>query len=962
MTQKTMILIDGHALAFRSFFALERTGMKTTDNLPTWAVYGFFKSIFDLLKNQKIKPDAITVAFDVGRETFRLAEYSEYKANRVTMPDALKSQLQTIVEGLEAFDIPIYTKAGFEADDVIGTIAMKAKELGHKTIILTGDQDAFQLVDRQGYIKVLIPSKGELIEYDWNKVREKLGVYPFQVVDYKALRGDTSDNIPGIRGIGEKTAVKLLDRFENLENILSNSNEIKENGLRTKIQEGVEIAKLSQFLARIRTDVDINFDFEKAKLVMPNIEKVGAFFQKVQFFTFLRNIKDVLQPFSSTENNEAILSLPTDEDLAPLESGQMQLGFNFSLPQTSPCNTNFDFTKEIITTEKQLDKLIENLKQNTLFSFDTETTDINVENADLVGISIAYNSQITAKNNRVKIIETNENKTSSFYIPVFHLVGEQLELETVLSALKPIFENSQIFKTAQNAKYDISILKKYDINVEGLIFDTMLASHIKDSSRKHGLKTQAGEHLKYLMKDIDSLIGKGKNAITMESVSIEDAGDYACDDAFATLELTRYWSEKLDEKELDLLYNVDVPLINVLTDMELTGISIDREYLETLSEELDIKIKLLEEKIWDLAGESFNVNSPKQVGEILFDKLELKAKGKKNKTKTGYSTNAKILEELAEDHEIVRLILENRHYQKLKSTYIDSLPLLVSLNDDRIHTSFNQTGTVTGRLSSSNPNLQNIPIRTEVGNRIRKAFVPADKNNYVILSADYSQIELRLLAQCSRDDVLIDAFCEDEDIHTITASKIFDVPIEEVQKDMRNKAKTVNFGLIYGQSRYGLAKTLNISPAEAQAFIDKYFETYPSVKTYMENTIQNAYNYGYVETIYGRKRYLESELNSPNRQIKEFAERAAINAPLQGAAADLVKMAMINVHSELKNRNLKSKMILQVHDELVLEVLKTELEEVKEIVQTGMELNQPLLIPLKIDMQCGESWMEVENE
>ena len=960
MTQKTLILIDGHALAFRSYYALERSGMKTTYNQPTFAVFGFFKAMFDLLKNPQIKPDCIAVTFDVGRETFRLKEYSEYKANRESMPDALRSQIQLIIEGLQSFNIPIYTKEGYEADDVIGTIAREAKELGHKTIILTGDQDSFQLIDRAGYVKVLIPSKGELKEYDWNAVYEKLQVYPFQIVDYKALRGDTSDNIPGIRGIGEKTAVKLLDRFENLEQIFAHSDEIKENAVRKKIQEGEEIARLSQFLAKIKTDVEIGFDFEKTKLEMPDIDKVGAFFQQVQFFNFLRNIKDILKPFSSEENNETILNLPTDEDLGALQSGQMQLGL-FTQEQKPQCNTNFNFEKIIITDEESFEKLLDELKEQTLFSIDTETTGVDPFDADLVGISIAYNPQITAKNGKINLICENENKTKSYYIPILHQIGDQLELDYIVEKLNPIFEDKNICQTTQNGKYDINVLLRHGLNLKHVIFDTMLASYVKDSSRKHGLKNQAGEHLNYLMKEIEALIGKGKNADTMDLVLIEDAASYACDDAFATLELTRFWTENLTEKEKELLYEIEMPLVYVLSDMERIGVSIDKDYLKELSKELEGKILVLEERIWQLAGEKFNLNSPKQVGEILFDKLQLKAKGK-TKTRTGYSTNAKVLEELAEEHEIVRLILENRHYQKLKSTYIDNLPQLINFEDERIHTSFNQAATTTGRLSSSNPNLQNIPIRTEVGNRIRKAFIPKDKNSYVILSADYSQIELRLLAHCSRDDELIDAFCSDEDVHTITAAKVFEVPIDGVEKDMRRKAKAVNFGIIYGQSRYGLAKSLGITSASAQLFIDKYFATYPNVKKFMDETIHYAHQHGYVETIYGRKRYLQDELNSSNHQIREFGERAAINAPMQGAAADLVKLAMIEVHKQLKERNLKSKMIVQVHDELVLEVEKSELEEVKEIVKNAMEMGQPLLVPLKIDIAVSSSWMEIDGE
>ena len=613
MTQKTLILIDGHALAFRSYYALERSGMKTTYNQPTFAVFGFFKAVFDLLKNPQIKPDCIAVTFDVGRETFRLKEYAEYKANRESMPDALRSQIQLIIEGLQAFNIPIYTKEGYEADDVIGTITREAKELGHKTIILTGDQDSFQLIDRAGYVKVLIPSKGELKEYDWNAVYEKLQVYPFQIVDYKALRGDTSDNIPGIRGIGEKTAVKLLDRFENLEQILANSNEIKENALRKKIQEGEEIARLSQFLARIKTDVDINFDFEKTKLEMPDIEKVGAYFQQVQFFNFLRNIKDILKPFSSEENNSSILNLPTDEDLGALQSGQMQLGL-FTQEQKPQCKTNYDFEKHTLVDKKSFELFIEELKKQTLFAIDTETTGIDPIEADLVGIAIAFNPQIRAEKNKIKIDCSFENKTKSYYIPILHQIGDQLDLNYVLEKLRPIFTDKTIAKTTQNGKYDLNVLYKLETPIENIIFDTMLASYVKDSSRKHGLKNQAGEHLNYLMKEIETLIGKGKNADTMDLVLIEDASDYACDDAFTTLELTRFWNENLDEKEKELLYNIEIPLLYVLAEMERNGVSIDKEYLKELSEELESKILVLEEKIWQMAGISFNLNSPKQVG------------------------------------------------------------------------------------------------------------------------------------------------------------------------------------------------------------------------------------------------------------------------------------------------------------------------------------------------------------
>lgn len=960
MSEKTLVLVDGHAVAYRYFFALERTGMKTTENQPTWAVFGFFKALFDLLKNKDLTPDAIAVAFDVGRQTFRVDMFPEYKANRETMPDILRSQLGLIIEGLQAFNIPIYTKEGFEADDVIGTIATQAKQLKHKTIILTGDKDSFQLIDRDGYIKVLMPSKGELVEYDWYKVHEKMGVYPYQITDFKGLSGDTSDNIPGIRGVGDKTAAKLLSRFDTVEEIYNNVEDVAGKSLKQKLIENEDIARLSKQLAIIKKDVEINFDIEHTKLEMPNVEKVVEFFKKNQLYSFLKNIDEIVKPFKI--DSLELSSLTETAHTQPVQQtsnaqGQMQLGFNFASQLNSTAKKEFNIEKTTVDTEEKLENLIKELNSQTIFSIDTETTSLDPLEADLVGISVAYNEQIIVKNGRVKFDETKEDITKSFYIPLFHQVGEQLDMEYVLDKLRPVFESENIAKTFQNAKFDVNVLRKHLVNVKNIIFDTMLASYIKDSSRKHGLKVQASEHLDYIMTEYEELTGKGKNIIPMEAVPVEEASSYACDDAFATLELTRYWQMTLDEKELDILYDIEVPLELVLSEIEWNGISIDEPYLKELETEIQNRLDVIEAKIYEQAGENFNINSPKQVGEILFDKLGLKAKGK-NKTKTGYSTNAKILEELAYEHQIVKDILEQRHLNKLKTTYIETLPQLVSPIDGRIHTSFNQTITSTGRLSSSNPNLQNIPIRTEIGNRIRGAFVPKDKENSLILSADYSQIELRLLAHCSKDDNLIDAFCNDEDVHSLTASKVFEVPLDEVTKDMRYKAKTVNFGIVYGQSRFGLSSTLGISPFEAQVFIDKYFATYPGVKEYMESTIKFAYQNGYVETLYGRKRYLAAELTSTNSRIQEAAQRAAINAPLQGTAADIVKVAMNRLQKAIFEKQLKSKIIIQVHDELVIETPKDELDEIKSLVKQAMELDQPFLVPLKIDIATGKSWME----
>lgn len=964
MSQKTLILIDGHALAFRQYFALERTGMKTTDNQPSWAVFGFFKAIFDLLKNQDIKPDAITVAFDVGRQTFRVEKYDQYKANRETMPDTLRSQMGLIFEGLKAFNIPIYTKEGFEADDVIGTICDKATKLGHKTLILTGDQDSFQLIDKEGTVKVLIPSKGELLEYNWEKVYEKLGVYPNQVIDYKGLRGDTSDNIPGIRGIGEKTAQKLLSRYPNMEELFAHCEEIPENAVRQKICDGKEIGMLSKELATIVKDVDIDFDFEGTHIELPSIDNVTNFLQKMQFYSFIKGIDAILGSFD--KNKQAVAkttSEVTETAEAPklfevktVNSCPMQLGFFAQEVKSKINKDNDDFEIKAITTKEELKELVEELNKQTLISLDTETTSVNIQEAELVGISIGYNSLYTASANQVKI-EEGEEKTKTFYIPLSHQIGEQLEINEVIETIKPILQSEKIKKTLQNAKFDYNILQNYEIQIKGIIFDTMLASYIKDPTRKHGLKTQSLEHLNHVMQEITELIGSGKNQLSMECVSVDEATAYACDDAYATLELTKFWQTNLDEKELKLLYEVEVPVALVLAQMEYDGVAIDVEYLKTLSDELTTKILDLESKIFEIAGMSFNVNSPKQVGEVLFDKLQVATK-KKKRGKTAYSTSAEVLEELAEENVICEYLLAHRKFSKLKSTYTDSLPQLLSRKDGRIHTSYNQTVTTTGRLSSSNPNLQNIPIRTEEGNKIRQAFITQDKENGLLISADYSQIELRLLAHCSRDENLIEAFCSGEDVHTKTAANVFEVPIEAVTKDMRYKAKAVNFGIIYGQSKYGLAKALGIAPFAAEMFIEKYFATYPGVREYMQSTIRFAHEHGYVETIFGRKRHLLNDLASPNNQIREFAERAAINQPLQGTAADLIKMAMIELDNKLKENKLKSKMIMQVHDELILEVPSSEFEQVKTLTIDAMELKQPLLVPLVVDVNYGKSWIE----
>ena len=884
---KTLILIDGHALAYRQFFALERTGMKNSENQPTWAVYGFFKAIFDLLS--KIHPDYIAVAFDVGRRTFRTEKFEEYKANREAMPDTLRSQIGLICEGLKAFDIPIITKEGFEADDVIGTISKSASEKGHNTLILTGDQDSFQLIDKDGFVKVLIPTKGELLEYDWNKVYEKLGVYPDQVTDYKGLRGDTSDNIPGIKGIGEKTAQKLLNRYKHLEDVLADCDNIPEKAVQEKICEQKDIAILSKDLATIIRNVDLGFDIDKATVTLPQINSVSEFLRRMQFYTFIKNIDKILSSFSANAKSEEIKNL--NLFAAPQENIQQNL-FSQAIKDT--------------VQDKELEYTIVNNDnyKNIIDSF-----------SDFIAIKL-YSGE-----DRISGVSISDGNNYYF--------GEEF-----VKYLKPVLENEKIKKIGYDVKSDYNLLLNNNCLLKGLEYDVLLASYVKDPNRKHSLDAQALDFLNHIM-------------------TTNAGAKRACDEAYTIFNLYKFWQDNLEEKEQKIVREIEIPLTTVLAKMEHTGVAIDCEYLKELSSYMTEKLAELEDLIYQLAGEPFNINSPKQVAEVLFDKLELKTKKRKSR-----STSAEVLEELAQEYEICEYILQHRKFAKLKSTYTDALPALISKRDGRIHTTYNQALTVTGRLSSSNPNLQNIPIRTEEGNKIRAAFCAMDKENSLILSADYSQIELRLLAHVSGDEHLIHAFTSGEDIHAMTAAKIFGVKLKDVTKEMRRRAKAVNFGIVYGQSRYGLAKSLGISATEAQEFIDKYFETYPRVKEYMNNEIAFVNEHGYVETIFGRKRYLASELQSSNYQIREFAQRAAINQPLQGTAADLIKIAMIRVDKALEG--MKTKMIMQVHDELVFEVQKEELEQVKKVVLNSMELkDQPLNVTLDIDINCGVSWKEI---
>lgn len=939
---KTLILIDGHALVFRQYYALERTDMRSADGTPTWAVYGFFKAIFDLLRNKNIKADAVAVAFDLSHHTFRTKAYSDYKSNRSEMPDEMSVQMRVIYEGLNAFNIPIYTKEGYEADDVIGSISREACELGHKVLILTGDYDSFQLIDQNGCVKVIIPSKGELLEYDWAKVYEKLGVYPNQIIDYKSLRGDTSDCIPGIYGIGPKTAQSLLSKYGSLENVLADCENISEPGTRTKVCEGKEQAKLSKYLATIVRDLDVEFDFGETQIVLPDLTVVSEFLKKYQFHRFLKEINEILSAFDKKKRTRA----------SKRASSQLSI-FSDAVANEINKNCEFTYSKKLITDSEDLANLAQNLKQQSLIGFKVYADFTNAITTSLKGISFSYCADYFA-DNRIHY-EDNSSEIETFYIPLSHSnIENQLKYEDVASVLKPIFEDNKIKKTTFDLKNQYNILRNCGIFMEGMIFDVYLASYVKDPSQSHDLEAQTLNNLNFMISDFANC--DKKNPENFDNANADTVLTNVADEVSSILKLSSYWVDWLNEKELNLVYDIEVPLSVVLADMEHNGVSIDVNYLSSLTSVMDERLKVLECDIFNIAGCSFNINSPKQVSEVLYVKLGLHAKKRRGKDK--FSTSAAILEELSQEYEIAGLILEYRKYAKLKSTYTEALPELISPIDNRIHTTYNQAVTLTGRLSSSNPNLQNIPVRTDDGNKIRSAFVAGDKQNGLILSADYSQIELRLLSHISGDKNLLDAFQHDIDIHTITASKIYNVPVEQVTKEMRIQAKAVNFGIIYGQSKYGLAKNLGISNDEAAEFITRYFATYPNIKAYMDATVECAERNGYVETIFGRKRYLAAEFSSSNASIREFGRRAAINQPIQGSAADLMKIAMIDFYKKLKENNLKSKMIMQVHDEIVVDVYKPELELVTALVKDSMENCCKLSVPLRVDVYTGESWQE----
>jgi DNA polymerase I len=945
-----MVLVDGHALAYRMYFALEPTRMSTQNNTPTWAVYGFFNALFNLLKS--VRPQAMIMTFDVSRESFRTRLYPDYKAHRDSMPDEMRVQMGLIRQGIDALDIPVFELADYEADDLIGTLSLRGRDEGYQVAILTGDQDAFQLVE-DGAVSVLLPPRNprdSLRPYDRQAVFEKWAVYPEQVVDFKALKGDASDNIPGVPGIGDKTAAKLLAQFTTLENLYDNLPQSGTAKMQAKLAEYKDQAFLSQQLARILRDVPLDVDWQQCHLGVPNPTAWQDFCQQVEFKSFIQQQTQLLALFNGQADEV------TDTTHQPT-------------PEQPVVSKAFTPAFTLVNTAEALARVTAHLQAASLFAIDVETQGLDVRDNPLIGIALATATGLTVEpqplanplkldalpdKQPVLVVTGEYAEESLFYIPVGHAT-DNLPLADVLAALKPLLADDSKVKLAHNAKFERNVFRQHDMALNGLVFDTMIASYVLHPDHRHGLKALALGHLGLPMDAYETLVGKGKQHVPFDQLPIETAAQYAVCDASACLRLAHLFVGQLKPSLQTLLYEVELPLEAVLAAMEWEGIRLDVDWLKQLSAQLNTRLAALETDIYKhTGGMPFNINSPKQVGEVLFDRLGIMP-GKKTATKA-FSTDAKVLEQLKGSHPIIELLLDYRQVFKLKSTYIEALPQLLHPQTGRLHTSFNQTVTATGRLSSSNPNLQNIPIRTPLGREIRKAFVP--REGWVLLSADYSQIELRMLAHYSQDPHLTEAFRNNVDVHTATAALVFDVPPDQVTKEQRYRAKTVNFGVIYGQSAHSLSQQLGTTYAEAQQFINLYFMRYNTVKACIEGIQHQAHQTGKVSTLLGRERDLSADLGSRNRAVREFAERAAFNTPLQGSAADLIKLAMIRLHQRLQVDGLQARLLLQVHDEMVLEAPPEEVEQVKTLIEWAMALNQPLHVPLVSDIATGPSWLE----
>ncbi len=949
-TEKKLFLLDAYALIYRAFFALNKNPRINSKGVNTSAVMGFLNSLYEILKNEK--PSHIGVAFDVAGTAQRQEEYSEYKANREKMPDDLRESIPYIIRLIEAFNIPIYGVEGYEADDVIGTLSKKAEKEGFTTYMMTPDKDFGQLVTD----KVLLykPAKfGEPAQI-WGpkKVCERYGISePKRLIDILGLWGDAADNIPGIPGIGEKTAAILVGKYGSVENLIAHADELK-GKQKENVIAFAEQGLMSKALATINLEVPVNFDEDELKAKEPDLPALMALFEELEFKTFAKRFLD---DYKKTHTGEASLdcfvprndgktsgsqapdlfsnetSTPSGQfDLFNQDGGNGLLGFS-----DKDSAKTVQHVYKLVETDEEIKALVERLSQQTRFVFDTETTNIDVYSADLVGLSFA--------------IKAHE----AWYLS---MPANREECQRKLELLRPLFEDESIMKIGQNLKFDISMLAQYGISVKGKLFDTMLAHYLIEPEQRHNMDYLAEVYLNYVTIPIEELIGKGRQQKTMREVPVELVKEYAAEDADITMRLYEKLLPLLKENGVEkLFYEIEMPLVPVLSRMEANGVKIDTENLKQISDEFAVEIRKIEEQIYELAGMPFNIASPKQLGEILFEKLRIDEKAKK--TKTGqYATGEEVLQKLAHKHPIVNLILDYRSLTKLKSTYLDALPALVNPKDGLIHTSFNQAVTATGRLSSNNPNLQNIPVRTEKGREIRRAFVPRSEQ-YTLLAADYSQIELRIIAHLSQDPAMVADFNLGHDIHAATAAKVFHVPMEQVTKEQRSRAKAVNFGIIYGMSAFGLAERMELSRSEAADIIKKYFEEYAGIKEYMNRSIALAKERGYAETILGRRRYLR-DINGANSVVRGFAERNAINAPIQGSSADMIKIAMIGIHQELERLKMQSKMILQVHDELVFDAHLDELDTLKSIVQDKMVNAMPLSVPVVVEINTGANWLE----
>ena len=922
-----LFLLDAYALIYRSYYALIKSPRINSKGFNTSAILGFVNTLEDVLKKES--PTHIGVAFDPSGPTFRHEAYQEYKAQREETPEAIRQSVPIIKDIIRAYRIPILEVPGYEADDVIGTLATEAGRRGVTTYMMTPDKDYGQLVSENVFM--YRPKYGDK-EFDIMGIEEVKAKFNIestsQVIDMLGLMGDSSDNIPGCPGVGEKTAQKLISEFGSIENLLEHTDQLK-GAIKTKVESNVEKIKFSKFLATIKTDVPIELDMDSLKREAPDEEKLRSIFEELEFRTLLERVfktdkKPVARPAQEKQAIQGDLFGFFADDNTEEQK-------NSSLRRLE--DTDYDY--QLIDTEDKIDDFLRIILTKEIISLDTETTNTDAMSAELVGMSFSY----------------AENQ--AFYVPV---PKDREEAQKIVDKFKPVFENEKSIKVGQNIKYDMIVLANYGVSIKGQMFDTMIAHYVLQPELHHGMDYLAEVYLKYDTIKIEELIGaKGKNQRNMRDLSPTDIYKYACEDADVTLKLKNILEKELETNGVkELLEEIEMPLVPVLAYIERNGVRIDTEALKETSRHFTIRMREIEEEIYKLAGTEFNVSSPKQVGEVLFDRLKIVEKAKK--TKTGqYVTSEEVLESLKGKHEIVGKILEHRGLKKLLGTYIDALPELINPKTGRIHTSFNQTVTATGRLSSSNPNLQNIPVRNEDGKEIRKAFIPDDGCEF--FSADYSQIELRIMAHLSEDDNMIEAFREEQDIHAATAAKIYKINIDEVTREQRSKAKTANFGIIYGISVFGLAERLNVERKEAKELIDGYFENYPKVKAYMDESIRSARDKGYIETIFKRKRYLP-DINSRNAVVRGYAERNAINAPIQGSAADIIKVAMIRIYKRFMDEGIKSKMILQVHDELNFSVLREEKEKVQQIVISEMEAAYKMKVPLLADCGWGQNWLE----